>query len=136
MSCGVGCRRSSDPALLWLWWKSATTAPIPPLAWKPPYGVGAALKRKKKKKNSCKTKWKPNSDVIFWYGLQLFKYINLKTYANYQPSVWILPWLSPVTPYHFGSLSLLKVGKGQEMLSKYKEKWFFCIVAHFFITSF
>ena len=34
MSCGVGCRRSSDPALLlWLWRRPVATAPIRPLAW-------------------------------------------------------------------------------------------------------
>ena len=31
-SCGVGRRRSSDPALLWLWRRPAATAPIRPLA--------------------------------------------------------------------------------------------------------
>ena len=39
----------TDPALLWLWCRLAGTAPIGPLAWKPPYAAGAALKRKKKK---------------------------------------------------------------------------------------
>ena len=56
MSCGVGCRRSSDPTLLWLWllwlWCGpAATAPIQPLAWEPPNAAGEALKRQKKKKN-------------------------------------------------------------------------------------
>ena len=45
MSCGVGCRRGSDPSLLWLWRRLAATAPIRPLAWEPPYAVGVALKR-------------------------------------------------------------------------------------------
>ena len=49
MSYGIGCRRSSDPALLWLWCRPAATAPIRSLAWEPPYVVGAALKRQKKK---------------------------------------------------------------------------------------
>ena len=47
MSYGVGHRRSSDPALLWLWCRPAAVAPIGPLAWEPPYAVGAALKRQK-----------------------------------------------------------------------------------------
>ena len=51
MSSGVGCRRCSDPALLWLWCRPAATAPIRPLAWKHPYATGAALKRNKEKKN-------------------------------------------------------------------------------------
>ena len=50
MSFGVGRRRGSDLALLWLWRRPAATAPIRPLAWEPPYAVGAALKRRKKKK--------------------------------------------------------------------------------------
>ena len=55
MSCGVGQRFSSDPALLWLWYKLAATGPIRPLAWEPPYAAGAALKRQKtgKKKKRC-----------------------------------------------------------------------------------
>ena len=48
MSYGVGHRRSLDPALLGLWSRKAATAPIGPLAWEPPYAVGAALKRQKK----------------------------------------------------------------------------------------
>ena len=47
VSCGVGCRCGLDPALLWLWCRPAATAPIGPLAWEPPYAVGAALKKKK-----------------------------------------------------------------------------------------
>ena len=50
VSCGVGRRCVSDPALLWLWRRPAATAPIGPLAWEPPYALGAALKSKQKKK--------------------------------------------------------------------------------------
>ena len=50
MSCGVGHRRGSDPALLWLWCRLAATALIRPLAWELPYAMGAALKRQKEKK--------------------------------------------------------------------------------------
>ena len=53
MSCGVGRRCGSDPALLWLWLRLAATALIRPLAWEPPYATGAAqemAKRQKKKK--------------------------------------------------------------------------------------
>ena len=45
MSCGVGPRCGSDPALLWLLCRLAAVALIRPLAWEPPYAVGAALKR-------------------------------------------------------------------------------------------
>ena len=54
MSCGVGCKRGSDPALLWLWPRPVATAQIQPLAWvpRPPFAVGVAqemAKRLKKK---------------------------------------------------------------------------------------
>ena len=39
-----------DPALLWLWCRPATIAPIRPLACEPPYAAGVALKAQKKKK--------------------------------------------------------------------------------------
>ena len=39
-----------DPALLWLWHRPAAVAPTEPLAWEPPYAVGAALTSQKKKK--------------------------------------------------------------------------------------
>ena len=49
VSYGVGCRRGSDPTWLWLWCRPVASAPTEPLAWEPPYAVGAALKRQKKK---------------------------------------------------------------------------------------
>ena len=59
MSCGVGCRRSSEPALLWLWCRLVATALIKPLGWEPPYAAGAAqeiakIQQKKKKKRKEK----------------------------------------------------------------------------------
>ena len=48
MSYGVGRRHGWDLAWLWLWCRLATTAPIRPLAWEPPYAPGVALKRQKK----------------------------------------------------------------------------------------
>ena len=39
MSCGVGHRLGSDPALLWLWRRTAAAALIWPHAWEPPYAV-------------------------------------------------------------------------------------------------
>src|SRR5512147_1726058 len=63
MSCGVGRRRGSDPALLWLWRRPVATAPIRHLAWEPPYAAGAAqeiatttttTKKKKKKRRKKK----------------------------------------------------------------------------------
>ena len=40
MSYGVGL------ALLWLWHRPEAVAPLRPLAWEPPYALGAALKKK------------------------------------------------------------------------------------------
>ena len=42
--CGIGCRCSSDPKLLWC---RLAAALIQPLALEPPYASGATLKRKK-----------------------------------------------------------------------------------------
>ena len=53
----MGCRCGLDPVLLWLWHRPAATALIQPLAWEPPYAVGAALemsKRQKKKEENVK----------------------------------------------------------------------------------
>ena len=56
MSCGVGCRRGSDPTLLWLWHRLAATAPIRPLAWETPYATGAAQEIAKRQNKKTKTK--------------------------------------------------------------------------------
>ena len=50
VSYGVGHRHGLDLVLLWLWWKPVAAALIGPLAWEPPYAMGVALKRAKKKK--------------------------------------------------------------------------------------
>ena len=39
-----------DPVFLWLWCWLASVALIGPLAWEPPYAMGVALKRHKKRK--------------------------------------------------------------------------------------
>ena len=51
--CELWCRfrHGSDPMLLWLWQRPAATAPIRPLAWEPPYAMGAALEKAKSQKN-------------------------------------------------------------------------------------
>ena len=45
-------RRGLDLALLWLWYRPATLALLGPLAWEPPYAVGAAIKSKNKKQKT------------------------------------------------------------------------------------
>ena len=49
MSCGVARRLAVNPALLWLWCRLASVAPIRPLAWKLPCAAGVALRSKKRK---------------------------------------------------------------------------------------
>ena len=61
MSCGVGCRRGSDPALLWLWHRPAATAPIRSLAWEPPYAARVALEKAKRQKTNKQTKKNHNN---------------------------------------------------------------------------
>ena len=58
MSCGVGCRRSLDPALLWLWRRPVATAPIRPLAWEPPCATGVAQENTKNNKKLKKNFFK------------------------------------------------------------------------------
>ena len=53
MSSRVGCRHGWDPALLWLWCRPAATVPIGPLAWEPPYDMGAALEKAKIQKKKA-----------------------------------------------------------------------------------
>ena len=71
MSCGAGCRCSSDPMSLWLWCRPATAALIQPLAWEPPYATCAALKRQKKKK------------ALFTYNLHTTVFTHLKSTIKY-----------------------------------------------------
>ena len=52
VSCGVGCRRGSEPALLWLWHRPVAIAPIGPLAWEPPYAMGVAQEMAKRQKKN------------------------------------------------------------------------------------
>ena len=85
-----------DPALLWLWFKPATTALIWPLAWEFPYVVGAALKKKEKKKiesnailiattnGSCMLYYKKYKPLLFH---SKFPGINFKWWIG---TLWIL----------------------------------------------
>ena len=42
-SCGIGCRCSLDPDLLWLWHRPVASVPICPQVWELPYAAGTAL---------------------------------------------------------------------------------------------
>ena len=86
MSCGVGHRHCSDPMLLWLWWRPAATALIGPLAWEPPYAMGVALKKtKKKKKFPAWLIW------IFFFSLEQSKAVNAKDDCSQIPSSEAVP---------------------------------------------
>jgi len=61
LSCGVGQRCGSDPALLWLWHRLEATALFRPLAWELPCAAGAALEKAKKKKKKKKKRQKISS---------------------------------------------------------------------------
>ena len=50
VSCGIGCRRGSDPTLLWLWCRMATEALI-----QPSLGTSICQKRKKEKQTNKNT---------------------------------------------------------------------------------
>ena len=67
MSCGVGCSCGSDSMLLWR--RPVATAPIWPLAWKPPYAGGVAQKNKRRKKEKGIAFVAPPS-VAYWVDLQ------------------------------------------------------------------
>ena len=48
LSCGIGCRCSSDPELLWLWQRPVATAPIRLPAWELQYAAGSSPRKGKK----------------------------------------------------------------------------------------
>ena len=63
MSRGVGRRHGSDPERLWLWCRSAATAPIQPLAWEPSYAAGAALEKAKRQKTKKRVQHNVHEDA-------------------------------------------------------------------------
>ena len=65
MSCGVGRRRGSDPALPWLWRRLVAMALIRPLAWDPLYAESVALEKAKRQKKKKKKKKKEDINLIY-----------------------------------------------------------------------
>ena len=65
VSCGVGCRGSSDLARLWLWHRPAAAAPIGPLAWELLYAVGTDLKSKNIQKTKKRTNKKTSIILLY-----------------------------------------------------------------------
>ena len=74
-----GQRCGLDPALPWLWCRSAATAPIGPLAWEPPHAASAALKNKTKqnKKQNTHTHTKKKKPKM-WYTYMMGYYSAIK----------------------------------------------------------
>ena len=66
MGCGVGRRRGSDLALLWLWCRPVAMAQIRPLAWELPHAVGVALKRQKTKNKNKKQPADCNDYILIY----------------------------------------------------------------------
>ena len=64
MTCAVGHRYGSNPEVLWLWCRLATSAPIRPLAWESPCATGSGPKKGKKTKKKERKKKKVNLAIV------------------------------------------------------------------------
>ena len=73
MTCGIGHRHSSDPALLWLWYRPAAVALIGSLVWEHPYASGAALKRKKKREREREREKETGKGLVEIKGQTMYK---------------------------------------------------------------
>ena len=97
MSCGVGQRCGSEPALLWLWHRpEAVVAPIGPLAWELPYASGAALKNKTKPKKQKHLDFTPNVGFLSLHHTTSWEPTDLKN--NFPKAIWSLCWQSAHSP--------------------------------------
>ena len=67
------CATAGNSCHLFLWRRLAATAPIRPLAWEPPYDVGAALEKAKRKKKISLT----ISEILPFMKYQRIKYFYL-----------------------------------------------------------
>ena len=74
MSCGIGCRQGSDPAVLWFCRRPAAKVLIRPLAWESPYASESSPRKgkrtkKKKKKLAIKRKMRVNECISdMWFS--------------------------------------------------------------------
>ena len=114
VSCGVGRRHGSDLTLLWLWRRPVAIASIGSLAWEPPYVVGMALekdKRKKKKKGHeslhkcsylpmdvslycthgcvCNIPYESNSTLLYVYII-LYSKAEVREILRYKKSIFFI----------------------------------------------
>ena len=113
MSCGVGRRHGSDPALLCLWRRPAATAPIGPLAWEPPYATGLALekaKRQKKKENIKEWDWLTAVPLMQVLDLTLD---NGEERALLTSDIYAASWQGPTQLQEQSSPRKAALGQGQ-----------------------
>ena len=80
MSCGIVCRRGSDPALLWLWCRPVAIALIRPLAWGPPDATRAALEKDEKKETKYRLQGQSECDHMPFHHLS--SCVTLGMYPN------------------------------------------------------
>ena len=78
MSCGVGRRFDSDPALLWLWRRPLATAPIRPPDWEPPQAVGVAPKKAKRQRKRVGIKFMTLTSVSMLVQRKINQQITFK----------------------------------------------------------
>ena len=62
--------------MLWLWRGLAAAAPIRPLAWEPPYAMGAAHEMAKRQKNKKKNKKKRKKSTTRKKGPKKYKHME------------------------------------------------------------
>ena len=81
MICGVGHRYGLDPGLVWLWRRPVATDLIRPLAWEPPYAMGAALEKTKRQKDKKKKQntWTKNDVWLINVNVNIQKWNFGKT---------------------------------------------------------
>ena len=109
MSCDVGRRCSLDSVSLWLWCRPAAIAPIRPLAWQPPYAVGAAPKETPPPKKSWPSEplnlLQSNLTWLILHVLKLCAAPRARRNNNQIPEMWKFP-------------CSLKMNKGKSELNK------------------
>ena len=86
MSCSVGHRQASDPALLWLWCRLAAAVLIRLLACELPYATSVALKKKKERKKemgqeSVNIRCIEQIFILFWINTLEYGFLKVSKVA-------------------------------------------------------
>ena len=103
MSCGVGLRCSSDPAVLWLWCRPVVTAPVGPLAWDPPYAMGAAIKKKTKRPKKLFLSiyfWAAINVIVFLISFLNYLFLVLRNTNNFYLLIFVFCSFSELISFH------------------------------------